>query len=100
MKNSITLKLDSDSKREAIKEALKSGNGKFFTVTFIKKDNTVRVLTGRLGVKKHLKGGVSTTSHIKKYMTVYEPKTKCYKNVNLESVTSLNAFGQRINFVG
>ena len=33
------------------------GNGKIFTVTFIKKDLSTRIMNCRLGVTKHLKGG-------------------------------------------
>jgi hypothetical protein len=99
MKNYITLALNTDSRKAAIRSALRGCEGKFFTVTFIKKDKSIRVLTGRLGVKKHLKGGVSTTSHLDKYLCVYEPKSKSYKNVNLETVLELNALGNRLKFV-
>lgn len=36
---------------------IENSKGALFTVTFIKNDKTERVLNGRLGVKKHLKGG-------------------------------------------
>lgn len=99
MKNYITLALNTESKKAAIRSALKGCGGKFFTVTFITKDQRTRVLTGRLDVKKHLKGGVSTTSHIDKYLCVFEPKSGKYKNVNLETVLELNALGNRLKFV-
>lgn len=41
-----------------IKEVMELlGERTFFSVTFIKKDNSIRVLNGLTGVKKHLKGG-------------------------------------------
>ena len=44
------------SKDEA-KRLIKDTKGKFFTVTFVKKDGTIRVMNARLGVKAYLKGG-------------------------------------------
>jgi len=42
-------------KRKQIIKAIKTG--KFFTIKFVKKNGELRELNGRLGVKKHLKGG-------------------------------------------
>ena len=36
-----------------------SSNGRFVSVTFIKKDGTERTMLCRLGVTKYLKGGTS-----------------------------------------
>jgi hypothetical protein len=41
-------------------ELILQSAGRFVTVVFEKKDGTLRTLTGRLGVTKHLKGGTST----------------------------------------
>lgn len=98
MKNYITLTLNKEAKKEAIREALKNGHGKFFSVTFIKKDGSQRMLTGRLGVKKGLVGGQNTVQHIDKYLTVWDAQKKQWRNVNLETVQELNAFGQRLKF--
>jgi len=81
-----------------IKEAGK--NGKIFTVNFIKKDGSERVMTCRLGVKKHLKGGVSTTTHIPEYVTVYDVVAKGYRTINLETVSRIAGAGQEITFKG
>ena len=35
---------------------------KFASITFVKKDGTVRKINGRMGVTKDLKGGVNTTA--------------------------------------
>jgi len=89
--------------KRAIIEKEAGKNGKIFTASFIKKDGTKRVMTCRLGVKKHLVGtGPSTTAHIDKYMTVYDvnvpdPK-RAYRNLNLETVYSIKGAGQTIEF--
>ena len=58
---------------------LRSAGSKFFTVTFSKLDNTKRQLTCRLGVESDLKGGESTTAHIKLIQNVWTPKgRKCF----------------------
>ncbi len=67
---------------------IRKTNGKFFTVEFIKKDGTLRKLTGRLGVKKYLTGGVSTVAHKPEYITVYDVQNKGYRNVNLDTIKS------------
>lgn len=73
-------------------------NGRVFGVKFVKKDGTDRTMNCRLGVKKHLKGGSNTTSHINKYLTVYSINDKNYRNVNMETVTSVSGCGEVFNF--
>jgi len=67
-------------------------NGKFFTVTFIKKDGSARIMNCRLGVTKHLKGGVSTLNP-EQYLTVYDVKAKGYRAVNLATIISVECGG-------
>lgn len=88
----------SNTKRTILKAAMENNQGRFFTVKFTKKDGSERVMNARLGVKKHLKGGVSTTAHIDKYITVYEGAEASYKNVNLDTVHELHAGGEIIKF--
>lgn len=66
-------------------ERILKSNGRIFTVTFIKKDGTVRVLNGRLGVEKHLKGGVCTLDK-DKFIIVYDLKAEGYRAVDKESI--------------
>lgn len=86
------------SKVKTLRAAIESTQGKFFTVTFKKKDGSLRTMNARIGVKKHLKGGVSTTAHIDKYITVYEGAQASYKNINLETVEELNFQGNILKF--
>lgn len=69
-------------------EKILNSNGKIFTVTFIKKDGSIRELNGRLGVTKHLKGGISTLNP-DKFITVYDLKTQAYRAVNKFTILSV-----------
>lgn len=72
-----------------LKNMIENTNGKIFTVVFRKKDGTMREMNARLGVRKHLRSGTpktSTTSHIDKYVTVYDMKSEGYRNINLETL--------------
>ena len=77
------------SKEEA-KNLIKATNGKFFTVTFTKKDGTTRVMNARLGVKAYLKGGeLPYDPDAKGLIPVYDVKTRDYRMVNLNTITNL-----------
>jgi len=69
-------------------------NGKIFTVDFIKKDLTPRVMNCRLGVK-------SATEIVKGFdnlIRVYDVTAKGYRTINLETVKRIAGAGQEINF--
>jgi hypothetical protein len=69
--------------------------GKFFTVSFVKKDGSLRVMNCRLGVKKHLKGGVSNLD-ASQYLTVYDMQAEGYRAVNLATIVSVTVGGLTI----
>lgn len=67
---------------------------KFFTITFVKKDGTLRKMNARLGVKKHLKGGKKSYNPDEfNYLTVFDLKKKQYRTVNLNTVKELVSKG-------
>lgn len=70
-----------------IKDRLQQ-NGKFFTVTFKKQDGTIRVLNGRFGVHKFVKGGVSSLND--NNWNVYDTKNG-YRSIKPESIISVSA---------
>jgi len=88
------------SAAEAVNEIRKNGNkpmSGFFGVTFTKKNGDSRDMTCKLGVKKFLKtvpGKPSTTSHIPKYITVWDVNSKGYRNVNVRKLQGLRINGQ------
>lgn len=78
-----------------IADFIAQSKGKFVSVTFIKKDGTARVLNGRTGVTKHLKGGVSTVTD--QYMVVYDTVAQGYRCVNKDTIVSVTCEGLTIN---
>lgn len=79
-----------------VKELLLSNAGKFFTVTFVKKNGEVRTLNCQQG---HFKGhdGENTTAHIEKYLTVRTSEGE-FKNINTETIKSVKMAGKTISF--
>jgi len=73
---------------------LKDTGGKFVSVEFVKKDGSLRKMTGRFGVTKHLKGGVNrVVNESNAYMTIYDTVNKGYRTINLETIQRLNVGG-------
>ena len=81
MKNSIT---------NVMKNLLQVNGGRIFTVTFKKKDGTLRKLNGRLGVHHGKKLSSPTTESIPKYLVVYDVQKQAYRNVNVSTIQSVN----------
>jgi hypothetical protein len=74
--------------RAEIAHLIKETNGKWFTVVFKKKDNSLRTMNCRINVKKHLRGGISTTKHLSHLVTVWDRVANGYRNINLDTVIS------------
>lgn len=71
---------------------------KFFSVEFIKKDGTLRQMTCRKGVVKHLKGGESTVKHIPNLVTVFDTQVGNYRNISLETIRRIRSEGLEYTF--
>ena len=69
-------------------ERILSSNGKIFSVEFIKKDGTKRLMNCRLGVTKYLKGG-SSTLNPEKFITVYDLQSEGYRAINKDSIINV-----------
>lgn len=61
---------------------IQASNGKFFGVTFTKKDGTLRKMTCRIDKDKLTPNNLG-------YLTVNEVKTKTYKSLNLQTLSEL-----------
>jgi hypothetical protein len=72
---------------------IEASNGKIVSVTFIKKDGSLRTLVGRLGVTKHLKGGESKLDPTK-YITIYDTQNAGYRAINRETIQSVRFAGE------
>jgi hypothetical protein len=77
------------SKQEAA-QIIKNTKGKYFTVSFTKKDGTNRVMNARLGVKIYLKGGTLPYNPDEKgLIPVFDAKIKGYRMVNINTINKL-----------
>ena len=76
-----------------LEEVIEKSNGKFLTVTFVKKDGSIRTLNGRLGVTKGLVGGRSSIDHTK-YINIYDVQAGGYRNVNKSTILEVKIGGE------
>jgi len=79
-----------------------SKGGKIFTVEFIKKDGTKRLMNCRKGVVKHLHG-VGNKSNSEGYdnlMVVYDLHSEGYRTINIDTLLSVKGGGETINLQG
>lgn len=77
-----------------IKALIDKLNGKIFTVEFIKKDGTKRVMNCRTNVQKDLAGGnLRYDAESMGYLPVYDLQNKGYRMINLNTITSIKANG-------
>jgi hypothetical protein len=71
-------------------QLIRDTKGKFFTVTFTKKDGTTRVMNARLGVKAYLKGGELPYDPIAKgLIPVFDIPKRAYRMVNINTISKL-----------
>jgi hypothetical protein len=76
-------------------QKIKDTKGAFFTVTFVKKDGTTRVMNARFGVKKYLKGGELPYDPIAKgLLPVFDVKKMEYRMINTATILSAEINGQ------
>ena len=71
----------------ALAKKLEQSSG-FVTVTFVKKDGSVRKMNCRMGVSKYLKGGESTLD-ANQYVTVYDMAKASYRAVNRDTIVDI-----------
>ena len=79
--------------KEEAKKLIHITNGKIFSSTFIKKDGTHRLLTGRLKVTKGLKENAKPRPYDpSKYnlVCVYDMMAEGYRMLNINTLTKLS----------
>lgn len=80
--------------QEYAKKLIESSNGAIFSVKFIKKDGTLRDMVCRLGVTKHLKGGVKGYDAADfKLVTVFDMQKKGYRSISLDTLNTVTING-------
>lgn len=69
--------------------------GKLFSVTFKKKDGTLRKMVARLGVRKYLTGGgAKFDAEPRGMVRVFSMGDKGYRTVTAERIVRLKAYGR------
>jgi len=84
-------------KRAEAAEMIRQSNGAIFGVDFIKRTTgELRKMTARLGVKKHLKGGVAAyDAAAKDLIFVYDITAEGYRSIALDAITALRIGGEQ-----
>ena len=74
------------------KELIRETNGLIFSSTFIKKDNTIRTLTARLGKKYKSKTGKAAPYKASNYnlLPVYDMRIKAFRMLNFNTLLTLS----------
>jgi len=78
-----------------ITNVIEQAQNRFVTVTFEKKDGSLRTINGRFNVKKHLKGGTCTLDK-DKFFIIYSMADAGYRAINKEKVKSIMVDGMAI----
>lgn len=84
--------------KQSIRNIFENTNGRTFSVVFKKKDGSIRKMTCRTGVKKHLKGGESTIKHKDNLFGVFDMSNGGYRCINLDTVISAKVDGVELKF--
>ena len=71
-----------------VKDKIQSLGGKFFSVEFIKRDGTTRLMLCRVGVTKYLKGGKRTVGN--DIQVVFDMHKMQYRSFRYDSVIKIN----------
>jgi hypothetical protein len=72
---------------------------KIFSVSFIKKDGTLREMVCRFGVTKHLKGG--EMNHDPKelgHLVVFDMQKEAYRTINFNTIKTIKFEGRLYEF--
>jgi hypothetical protein len=73
-----------------MKDQILAKGNRMFSVTFIKKDGSLRRMVARLGVRKGVKGvGMSFNPSDKGLMVVFDMHKREFRMINLNTITEL-----------
>lgn len=87
MKTKQTTKSKKVNKTQAV-ELIKSTKGRFFTVTFVKKNGEQRTING------NVKANAANTLG---YINVYSPSIKGYRNINTQTIKAVSF--NKVNYI-
>ncbi|MGD4514681.1 hypothetical protein QT738_22450 [Xanthomonas citri pv. citri] len=94
MKNAITVTSPRNNRpsTDELKAMIKSTKGRFFSAEFIKANGSKRKIVARVGCHIGVKG-TSNRKQKDRLITVYEPKVKGYRTINLETLQHFKCGG-------
>ena len=78
---------------DEIIQKIKDTKGAFFTVKFIKKDGTERIMNCRLGVKKYLKGGDLPYDPVDPIAAKKQDGSEGYRMISINTISSAKISG-------
>ena len=90
MKNviAVTSPRNNRPSSDELKAMIKSTKGRFFSAEFIKANGSKRKIVARVGCHIGVKG--ISRKQKENLVTVYEPKVKGYRTINLETLQNFN----------
>lgn len=68
-------------------------NGRFFSVTFRKKDGSLRKMIARRGVKRNIQGNPRYNPADYNLLVVWSVNDEAYRSINLNTVLEVKAAG-------
>ena len=91
MKNviSVTSPRNNRPSSDELVKMIKSTKGKWFGCTFIKKDGSKRVMNGRIGCHKGVKG-IGHKFQKDNLVTVFDAQAKEYRMINVDTMLTFN----------
>ena len=94
MKNVLTVTSPKNNRpsTDELKAMVKSTQGRFFSAEFIKANGSKRKIVARVGCHIGVKG-ISNRKQKDRLITVYEPKVKGYRTINLETLQNFKCGG-------
>lgn len=90
------------NKKEMLRNLINQNKSKFFGVDFIKKDGSLRTISGHVRrVEGH--AGHNPISHLDNYVTIVLPQKDSkgntqFRNINLDTVQRISIAGKTHNF--
>jgi len=75
------------------RDLIHSTSGKFFSVTFIKRNGTVRNMLARVGVKKNVKGTGRELSESIPVVRIWDVQKKAWRSIPLDRILSFKFKG-------
>lgn len=78
---------------------IRKSNGHIFSCIFVKKDNTLRKMVARLGVRKGVSGeGMSWNPLDRDMIPAYDMQKRDWRMINLNSMVQARVNGVQYNF--